>query len=93
MTASSPDAPKVGIIMGSQSDWPTMRLAAEALERLKVPFEAKIVSAHRTPERLFSYAKSAKARGLTVIIVGQVEQRICQAWSPRSRRCPCSGYP
>ena len=56
--------------MGSQSDWPTMRLAAEALERLKVPFEAKIVSAHRTPERLFSYAKSAKARGLKVIIAG-----------------------
>jgi 5-(carboxyamino)imidazole ribonucleotide mutase len=70
MTASIPDAPKVGIIMGSQSDWPTMRLAAEALERLKVPFEAKIVSAHRTPERLFSYAKSAKARGLKVIIAG-----------------------
>ncbi|HEX5600659.1 MAG TPA: 5-(carboxyamino)imidazole ribonucleotide mutase [Hyphomicrobiaceae bacterium] len=70
MTASSAEAPKVGIIMGSQSDWPTMRRAAEALERLGVPFEAKIVSAHRTPERLYSYAKSAKARGLKVIIAG-----------------------
>src|SRR5690606_20842454 len=70
MTASSAEAPKVGIIMGSQSDWPTMRRAAEALERLGVPFESKIVSAHRTPERLYSYAKSAKARGLKVIIAG-----------------------
>ena len=61
---------KIGIVMGSQSDWPTMRRAADILTKLKVPFEAKIVSAHRTPERLFSYAKSAKGRGLKVIIAG-----------------------
>jgi 5-(carboxyamino)imidazole ribonucleotide mutase len=60
----------VGIIMGSQSDWPTMKNAARILEELQVPFEAKIVSAHRTPERLYDYAKSAKSRGLKVIIAG-----------------------
>ena len=61
---------KIGIVMGSQSDWPTMRRAADILTKLQVPFEAKIVSAHRTPERLFSYAKAAKGRGLKVIIAG-----------------------
>jgi 5-(carboxyamino)imidazole ribonucleotide mutase len=60
----------VGIIMGSQSDWPTLKKAAEILDELKVPFETKIVSAHRTPERLYQYAKSASARGLKVIIAG-----------------------
>lgn len=60
----------VGIIMGSQSDWETMRHAAETLEALGVPHEKKIVSAHRTPDRLVDYAKSAKARGLKAIIAG-----------------------
>jgi len=60
----------VGIIMGSQSDWPTLKKAAEILDELKVPYETRIVSAHRTPERLYEYAKSAKARGLKVIIAG-----------------------
>jgi len=60
----------VGIIMGSQSDWPTMKKAAQILGELQVPFEARIVSAHRTPERLYEYAKSAKDRGLKVIIAG-----------------------
>ena len=68
MTASPP--PLVGIIMGSLSDWPTMKRAADVLEKLGVPFEAKVVSAHRTPERLYEYAKTAKARGLRVIIAG-----------------------
>ena len=63
-------APKVGIIMGSQSDWPTMRLAAEILKVLGVSYEARIVSAHRTPERLYEYARNAKSRGLHVIIAG-----------------------
>ncbi len=63
-------APKVGIIMGSQSDWPTMRHAADVLTLLDVEFETRIVSAHRTPERLYDYAKNAKARGLHVIIAG-----------------------
>jgi 5-(carboxyamino)imidazole ribonucleotide mutase len=60
----------VGIIMGSQSDWPTMKHAADTLAALGVPFEAKIVSAHRTPERLFTYAKTARSRGLKVLIAG-----------------------
>ena len=62
--------PLVGIIMGSQSDWPTMKRAAEILDELGVPYEAKIVSAHRTPDRLFAYAKGARAAGLKVVIAG-----------------------
>lgn len=69
LTANS-DTPDVGVIMGSQSDWPVMQLACELLDELGVAFEAKIVSAHRTPERLYDYAKGAKARGLKVIIAG-----------------------
>ncbi len=63
-------APLVGIIMGSQSDWATMRHAALMLEQFGVAHEAKIVSAHRTPDRMVEYAKSAKARGLQVIVAG-----------------------
>lgn len=62
--------PVVGIIMGSQSDWKTMRRAAETLEALGVSYEKRIVSAHRTPDRLVDYARTAKARGLKVIIAG-----------------------
>jgi 5-(carboxyamino)imidazole ribonucleotide mutase len=62
--------PVVGIIMGSNSDWGTMRRSAEVLEQLGVPFETKIVSAHRTPKRLVEYASSARERGLKVIIAG-----------------------
>ncbi len=61
---------EVGIIMGSQSDWETMRHAAETLEGLGVAHEVRIVSAHRTPDRMFAYAKSARERGLKVIIAG-----------------------
>lgn len=60
----------VGIIMGSQSDWPTMRHAAELLQALGISSETRIVSAHRTPQRLYAYAESAKSRGLKVIIAG-----------------------
>src|SRR5450432_1375273 len=60
----------VGLIMGSQSDWATMHHAAETLEALGVPFESRIVSAHRTPKRLIAYASGARARGLQVIIAG-----------------------
>lgn len=63
-------APLVGIIMGSQSDWPTMKHAADALDALNVPYETRIVSAHRTPDRMVEYAKAAKGRGLHVIIAG-----------------------
>jgi 5-(carboxyamino)imidazole ribonucleotide mutase len=62
--------PLVGIIMGSSSDWETMRHAAETLDKLGVAHETKIVSAHRTPKRLYDYAHSAKARGLKVVIAG-----------------------
>ena len=65
-----PRKPVVGLIMGSQSDWATMRHTAETLEALGVPFEARIVSAHRTPRRMMTYAAGAKARGLQVIIAG-----------------------
>jgi 5-(carboxyamino)imidazole ribonucleotide mutase len=62
--------PIVGIIMGSRSDWPTLKHAADVLSELGVAYEAKVVSAHRTPDRLYDYAKAAKARGLKVIIAG-----------------------
>ncbi|EKM98766.1 MULTISPECIES: 5-(carboxyamino)imidazole ribonucleotide mutase [unclassified Acidocella] len=62
--------PLVGIIMGSRSDWPVMEHAAHMLEKLGVPYEAKVVSAHRTPHRLVEYAGSAQARGLKIIIAG-----------------------
>ena len=60
----------VAIIMGSQSDWPTMRHAAETLDALGVPYDKRIVSAHRTPERMYVFAKGAKAAGIKVIIAG-----------------------
>lgn len=63
-------APHVGIIMGSTSDWPTLSKSAEVLRDFGIPFESKVVSAHRTPELLFEYAKSAKERGLKAIIAG-----------------------
>lgn len=62
--------PIVGVIMGSQSDWPTMRRACDALDELGVAYEARIISAHRTPQRLYAYAHDAKGRGLKVIIAG-----------------------
>jgi 5-(carboxyamino)imidazole ribonucleotide mutase len=66
----SETGPAVGIIMGSQSDWLTMQHAAATLDRLGIGHEARIVSAHRTPDRLFDYARAARARGLRVIIAG-----------------------
>ncbi len=63
-------APVVGVIMGSRSDWETMRNAAETLEKLGIPHECRVVSAHRTPGRLMDYASSARGRGLKVIIAG-----------------------
>ena len=62
--------PLVGLIMGSKSDWETMTHAAQTLEELGVPFEVRVVSAHRTPDLLFEYARAAEARGLEVIIAG-----------------------
>lgn len=68
--ASSPVAPPVAIVMGSQSDWPTMQRAAEMLDRLGVAYDARIVSAHRTPDRLVAFAKGAETEGFKVIIAG-----------------------
>jgi 5-(carboxyamino)imidazole ribonucleotide mutase len=62
--------PLVGIIMGSSSDWETMRAAAEALDKLGIPYETRVVSAHRTPDLLFEYASAAQGRGIEVIIAG-----------------------
>ena len=67
MTAQKP---LVGIIMGSQSDWPTLKYSAEILDALAIPHESRIVSAHRTPDRLYEYAKTAAGRGLKVVIAG-----------------------
>lgn len=64
------EGPQVGVIMGSRSDWPTMRQTCQVLEALKVRFERQVVSAHRTPDELFEYAEEAKARGLKVIVAG-----------------------
>ena len=78
--------PLVGIIMGSQSDWETLRHAAELLDRLGVPHETRIVSAHRTPERLREYASGARGRGLKVVIAGAGGAAhlpgMCAAWTP-----------
>jgi 5-(carboxyamino)imidazole ribonucleotide mutase len=79
------EKPLVGIIMGSQSDWPTLRHAAEMLERLGVPHETRIVSAHRTPDRLREYARTARGRGLKVVIAGAGGAAhlpgMCAAWT------------
>ena len=66
----SDPSPVVGIIMGSRSDWETMRHAAETLDSLEIPYETEVVSAHRTPDKLFAYAAAAESRGLQVVIAG-----------------------
>src|SRR5919107_3283367 len=70
MAEHSGPGPRVGIVMGSDSDWPTMRAAAEALEEFAVGYEADVVSAHRMPEEMIAYGKQAADRGLSVIIAG-----------------------
>ena len=62
--------PHVGVVMGSRSDWETMQHAAETLDHFHVPYEVQVVSAHRTPDKLFDYAEAAEARGLKVLIAG-----------------------
>lgn len=84
---------KVGIIMGSQSDWPTMKEAAQVLDELGVPYEAKIVSAHRTPDRLWDYGKSAAARGLHVIIAGAGGAAHLPGMMASKTRVPVIGVP
>ncbi|RED17917.1 5-(carboxyamino)imidazole ribonucleotide mutase [Pontivivens insulae] len=85
--------PVVGIIMGSQSDWPTMKLAADMLDALDIPYEAKIVSAHRTPDRLWSYGKEAAGRGLKVIIAGAGGAAHLPGMMASKTRVPVVGVP
>ena len=84
---------KVGIIMGSQSDWPTMKLAAEILDELDISYEARIVSAHRTPDRLWSYGKEAAGRGRQVIIAGAGGAAHLPGMMASKTRIPVIGVP
>lgn len=94
MTQHSSTTPiKVGIIMGSQSDWPTMREAADILDQLGIPYEAKIVSAHRTPDRLWDYGKTAVDRGLQVIIAGAGGAAHLPGMMASKTRVPVVGVP
>ena len=86
-------APVVGIIMGSQSDWETMRHAAEMLAVLDVPHETRIVSAHRTPDRLYDYANGAVGRGLKVIIAGAGGAAHLPGMAASMTRLPVLGVP
>jgi 5-(carboxyamino)imidazole ribonucleotide mutase len=87
------EAPLIGIIMGSQSDWETMRHAAEMLDALAVPYETKVVSAHRTPDRLYDYAKSAVERGLKVIVAGAGGAAHLPGMAASMTRLPVLGVP
>ncbi|MGZ9811363.1 5-(carboxyamino)imidazole ribonucleotide mutase [Pseudoroseicyclus sp. H15] len=84
---------EVGIIMGSQSDWPTMKAAAEVLGELGVEVETKIVSAHRTPDRLYTYGKEAAGRGLKVIIAGAGGAAHLPGMMASKTRLPVIGVP
>jgi 5-(carboxyamino)imidazole ribonucleotide mutase len=70
MTEQPSESPLVGVVMGSKSDWETMRHASELLDELNIPHETRVVSAHRTPDRLFAYGREAEGRGLELIIAG-----------------------
>ncbi|WP_323765626.1 5-(carboxyamino)imidazole ribonucleotide mutase [Marinovum sp.] len=85
--------PVVGIIMGSQSDWPTMKEAADVLDELGVAYEARIVSAHRTPDRLWEYGKTAVDRGLQVIIAGAGGAAHLPGMMASKTRVPVIGVP
>lgn len=85
--------PQIGIIMGSQSDWATMSLAAEILEQLNVAHEVKIISAHRTPDRLYDYAKTAVSRNLKVIIAGAGGAAHLPGMAAAMTRVPVLGVP
>lgn len=84
---------EVGIIMGSQSDWPTMKEAADMLDALDVPYETRIVSAHRTPDRLWEYGKTAADRGLKVIIAGAGGAAHLPGMMASKTRVPVIGVP
>ena len=85
--------PLVGIVMGSQSDWPTMKLAADALEELEVAHETRILSAHRTPDRMFAYAEAAADRGLRAIVAGAGGAAHLPGMLAAKTRVPVLGVP
>src|SRR5258706_4263136 len=89
----SSQKPLVGLIMGSQSDWPTLKAASEILNALRIPHESKIVSAHRTPARMSAYAKSATGRGLKVIIAGAGGAAPLPGMTAAMTRLPVLGVP
>ena len=86
-------APKIGIIMGSRSDWDTMRHAAEMLKALDVPHECCVISAHRTPDRLYEYARNAAARGLVAIMAGAGGAAHLPGMTASMTRLPVFGVP
>lgn len=86
-------SPKIGIIMGSQSDWPVMQLGSQILDALDIPHEVKIVSAHRTPERLYEYAKSAADKGLKAIVAGAGGAAHLPGMAASMTRIPVLGVP
>lgn len=92
MAAAKSEA-KVGVIMGSRSDWPVMSRAAEMLDQLGVAYETKIVSAHRTPDRLYEYAKTAADRGLKVLIAGAGGAAHLPGMTAAMTRLPVIGVP
>ena len=85
--------PLVGIVMGSQSDWPTMRWAADVLDELGVAFETRILSAHRTPDRMFAYAETASERGLRAIVAGAGGAAHLPGMLAAKTRIPVLGVP
>jgi 5-(carboxyamino)imidazole ribonucleotide mutase len=87
------EAPPIGIIMGSQSDWETMRHAATVLDELEIAYETRIVSAHRTPARLYEYATSAAGRGLKIIIAGAGGAAHLPGMAASMTRLPVLGVP
>ena len=93
MTDIPPAQPLVGIIMGSRSDWETMRHAAEMLDRLAIPYETRVVSAHRTPQRLYDYAQGAAGRGLKAIIAGAGGAAHLPGMAAAMTRLPVLGVP
>jgi 5-(carboxyamino)imidazole ribonucleotide mutase len=90
---NAPMKPLIGVIMGSQSDWDTMAHAAETLDKLAVPYESRVVSAHRTPDLLFEYAETAASRGLKAIIAGAGGAAHLPGMTAAKTRLPVIGVP
>jgi 5-(carboxyamino)imidazole ribonucleotide mutase len=92
-TGGAAAGPLVGVVMGSRSDWPTMKAAVDLLENFSVPCEARVVSAHRTPDRLFAYAEAAAGRGLRAIIAGAGGAAHLPGMLAAKTRVPVLGVP